>query len=421
MEKLSGAPRLSDDQLLRLCEKYGLQAKLWRMKFCGLLPEVCKRRLYEKKRFRSIFEFALILGGLSEHQVRLVLNLDKRFEEMPHLHELLVAGKVSVNKLARVVSVVTTSNEEFWANQCKNLSNRALEVLVNDEKKLSLNSENSSLKIDYENFELGFESRGRSSLFQNFNVPTQNIFVKNNFETAYSSDFQNGLHNRQNDDKSLHVQTFDLQNNSINNANLKNINDDNSSVREIFGSKKSPEIATNFVSDSVTDSEPYNVDIQMKFMALVPKLDQKIKAKILELSEKGIDVNSVLAEILVSRESVIVQKKNEIVEGQTSEVKKSVSDISIDEVKSKTASRYIPVKTREVLRLEHGTKCSIPTCGRLAADIHHSQRFGLVKNFAPRAVHDPRYLAPMCKEHHQIAHSVDVKFGEVRKKIVMRE
>lgn len=404
MEKLSDGPvlskgtRLSDDQLLRLCEKYGLQAKLWRQKFCGLLPEVCKRRLYEKKRFRSIFEFALILGGLSEHQVRLVLNLDKRFEEMPHLHELLAEGKVSVNKLARVVSVATVENEEFWANQCKNLSNRALEVLVNDEKKLMVNSGNNLPKIDHENFELGFASRGRNSLFGNFTAQQQNYLGGNGFDIIHQSKNLNGSPEPQIDYKSLHVQTFGIENNSHKEAN--------------------------FTHRSSAEPEPYNVDVHIKFMALIPKLDQKIKMKILELSEKGIDVNSVLAVILDEREQDIEHRKNEIVEGKIG--LKNIVDTSESKTggkdgKSQTASRYIPVNTRRVLQLEHGTKCSIATCSKMAEQIHHSQRFGLMKNAVPQAAHDPRYLAPLCKEHHQIAHSIDVKFGEVRKKIVQRE
>lgn len=411
--------RLSDDQLLRLCEKYGLQAKLWRMKFCGLLPEVCKRRLYEKKRFSSIFEFALILGGLSEHQVRLVLNLEKRFEEMPHLHELLVEGKVSVNKLARVVSVAKIENEEFWANQCKNLSNRALEVLVNDEKKLGKILENSSSKIGDENFDLSFESRGRNSLFQNLHAPTQNIFAKDSFDSAHHAKLQNGLHASQNEDKSLHVQTFGLENKFTNNTKV-------AGGVENFGDKKTFRNQAANGEVSLTESEPYNVEIQVKFMALVPKLDQKIKMKILELSEKGIDVNVVLAEILESREQDIERRKKGIIKEQTSSLKNtqkynaetSESEGNGDVPKPQTASRHIPVETRRVLQLEHGTKCSVPTCEQLAADIHHSQRFVLMKNSVPLAAHDPRYLAPMCKEHHQIAHSIDVKFVEVRSKVI---
>ena len=55
---------LNDQKLYQLCKFYGEQAKKWRYKFMGLLPEVHKRKLYEKKGFYSIFEFAKKNGGI---------------------------------------------------------------------------------------------------------------------------------------------------------------------------------------------------------------------------------------------------------------------------------------------------------------------------------------------------------------------
>ena len=57
---------ISDQQLYELCQKYGERARTWRQKFAGLLPEVYRRRLYEKKGFGSIFEFAAKLAGMSQ-------------------------------------------------------------------------------------------------------------------------------------------------------------------------------------------------------------------------------------------------------------------------------------------------------------------------------------------------------------------
>lgn len=93
-----------------------------------------RRRLYDKKGFGSIFEFAKKLCGLSEEQVRRVLNLEERFKDKPKLHRALVSGEVSVNKLARVTSVVTPENEAFWAEKAKQLPSRALETFLKDIK-----------------------------------------------------------------------------------------------------------------------------------------------------------------------------------------------------------------------------------------------------------------------------------------------
>lgn len=126
--------QLSDKELYALCKKYGENALHWRRKFIGLLPEVNRRRLYEKKGFRSIFEFAKKLCGLSEEQVRRVLNLEEKFKGKPILHHALINGDVSVNKLARVASVATAENEEFWAEKAIQLPKSALETLVKDVK-----------------------------------------------------------------------------------------------------------------------------------------------------------------------------------------------------------------------------------------------------------------------------------------------
>jgi len=129
---------MTDKELYALCKKYGKNALHWRRKFIGLLPEVNRRMLYEKKGFHSIFEFAKKLCGLSEKQVRRVLNLEERFKDKPKLHKALISGEISTNKLARVASVATPDNEEFWAEKMRQLSQGAIETLVRDEKQNGL-------------------------------------------------------------------------------------------------------------------------------------------------------------------------------------------------------------------------------------------------------------------------------------------
>ncbi len=125
---------MSDEKLYNLCQRYGKATLFWRRRFLGLLPEVQRRRLYEKKGFGSIFDFAARLAGVSEEQVRVVLRLEKRFEDKPTLKELLVKGKASVHKLARVVSIATVENEEELAGKVQVLSRVPLETFVRDFK-----------------------------------------------------------------------------------------------------------------------------------------------------------------------------------------------------------------------------------------------------------------------------------------------
>jgi hypothetical protein len=65
---------------------------------------------------------------------RRVLNLEKKFEEMPALRTMLVNGEVSANKLAKIASIATVENQDLLADQVKILPCRALETLVKDER-----------------------------------------------------------------------------------------------------------------------------------------------------------------------------------------------------------------------------------------------------------------------------------------------
>lgn len=270
---------MTQQELLSKALYYGKQAIHWRYKFIGLLPEINRLRLFEKKNCTSIFEFAFKFGGLSEEQVRLALNLEKKFEKMPALKKLLTNGVVSINKLVRVASIATQANEMDLANAVQLLPQKAIETFVRDEK-------------------------------------------------------QNGLFQPEIEVESLRAQDLNL--------------------------------------------------------------NYEVKKKLLELQEKGIDLNQVLLEFLEKREKEIQSEKAEI-----------------SAVSSAAVTRYIPVGTRKVLKKEYGNKCSISTCTKPAEHIHHTQIFALGRS------HDPHFLAPLCKEHHTIAHAINLKVQEKRREVLV--
>lgn len=266
--------KISDKKLLALCLCFGRRAQLWRRKFIGLLPEVNRRSLYERRGCSSIFEFAFKFAGLSKEQVQRVFQLERQFEDKPALHTVLVEGQVSMNKLARVASIATLENEAALANQVRLLSQKTLETLVRDER----------------------ENDSPEPLFE------EKVVRAHNFE-----------------------------------------------------------------------------------------LSEEVVQELNRLSEQGQDVNAILLELLQGRRAAIEEKK-----------------VALAEETQVTDSRYIPVAIRRVLKEEHGSKCSMPTCARPAQEIHHTQRFSLART------HDPHYLAPLCREHHQLAHAVDIKYHQVR-------
>lgn len=287
---------IADEKLLDLCTRFGHTALEARGKFIGLLPEVNRRRLYEKRGCSSIFEFAAKLAGVSEEQVRRVLRLEKRFEDKPVLQSLLFDGKVSVNKLVRVASIATPENEEALAEKVRVLPRAALETLVRDERIHQHNRQGNS--------------------------EGQDGFLKSLFEA-----------------KSVPVHTF--------------------------------------------------------------QLSEEVLEKLNQLQEQGQDVNQILLELLEKRRQKIQEEKTAIVKDArliAEEVGSTRTTRS-----AATPSRYIPMKIRRIIKEEFGKKCAIATCNRPSEEIHHTQRFSLGRD------HNPHFLAPLCRGHHQLAHAVDAK------------
>lgn len=299
----------SDEKLFLICRQYGELALRYRNKFAGLLPEVYRRRLYKKKGFGSIFEFAAKLAGMSEEQVRLVLNLEGRFGDKPALKEFLVNGEVSVNKLARVASIATPENQEFLANQAKLLSKSALDTLVRDEKFL----------------------------------------------------------------KSLPVHSNPSQ-------NSKNATGEMGDGLQAMVS-----------AGSGGEDDIYRL-----------KFNSEVIQKLLQLQQKGIDINELILDFLKKREIEIAQDKERL--AQESE------EIARNQILShnKKSLRYIPAKIKNLLKQEFGEKCAVPTCMKSSEIIHHTRRFALSGN------HNPYFLAPLCEEHHAIAHSIDQKYAQAK-------
>jgi hypothetical protein len=294
-------------QLHQRFKYFGSKHLEFRQKCIGLLPQILKEKIYEKKGFGSIFEYAAKLAGLSREQVKRALSLHEKFEDKPALKYMLENGEVSINKLAKIASIASTKNQELPADQVKLLPCRALETLARDERIYLRDHEKSEVQS-----------------------------VEDNRDED-SSPSQVGLFEPKNDHKIVHV------------------------------------------NKSLTEHDPEKL-----------QLSEDVKQKLLDLQKKGIDVNNLILRMLKKRELEIAIEKEEM---------------AAEEIERKS-SRYIPIKIRKLLNSEHGTKCSIPTCNKPSSQIHHTQRFALA------GMHDPRFLAPLCENHHKIAHVIDVKMRE---------
>lgn len=130
-------------QKFKFCGSKHLQ---FRQKCIGLLPEIFTEKIYQKKGFDSIFEYAAKLAGLSHDQVKRALSLHAKFEDKPILKRLLISGAVSINKLAKIASIATLENQQILADQVRLLPCRSVETLVRDvraEKSLAKDAHNS--------------------------------------------------------------------------------------------------------------------------------------------------------------------------------------------------------------------------------------------------------------------------------------
>jgi len=122
------------------------------------------------------------------------------------------------------------------------------------------------------------------------------------------------------------------------------------------------------------------------------ELDEDVQKELLEMQKKGIDVNQLLREFLRDRKEKLEQEKSEVAEKQMHER----DDRAIIGM---PANRYIPVEVRKIIIKEFGNKCSATGCDKPAENLHHENGFAIDQS------HDPRFLKPLCKGHHELAHA----------------
>ncbi len=280
---------MSDKELYAQCKKWGLQALEAKHKFEGLLPEVNRRRLYERRGFETIYDFARIIGGLSRDQVNRVFSVCRKLEDKPVLQNMLIEGRVSVNKLCRITAIATKENQLQIAGAVTKLSQKALEIKVREIKQQTL--------------------RPQIDMFEN--------------ESGYKKPCKG--------------------------------------VR-VYGS---------------------GINRDIKLMQI---LSDEMKERLIELSEKGHDINKLLSSLFEKREQEIEQKMTDISQKQT------------EEEAVKTPARHIPTAIRKNIKEKYGTKCCVPNCIHPAAQFHHEKPFARFKT------HDPVYIKPLCRGHHELQH-----------------
>ncbi len=118
----------------------------------------------------------------------------------------------------------------------------------------------------------------------------------------------------------------------------------------------------------------------------------ELKQKIRELKAKGIDINSLFMEFLQKREHEISEKMDKLGQEQLKARQEKC-------IIGKPSSRHVPAIIKKIVMAKYGNICVAERCGKPAAHLHHERRF------ATFGSHDPRFLRPLCRAHHELKHA----------------
>lgn len=135
---------------------------------------------------------------------------------------------------------------------------------------------------------------------------------------------------------------------------------------------------------------------------LLDHLSSKLQKDLLARLKKGIDINSLLLELLKKHDQYIAEEKECIA------AEMEGGSLAKLHNKAVQTSRHVPARVRRVIKLEYGNKCAVPHCDKKAVTLHHTTRFSLIKK------HNPFYIAPLCAEHHNLAHLMDANYAGMR-------
>lgn len=113
--------------------EYGRNAKEWLRKCALLLPEIDRKKIWKKRGFGSIFEYAGKLAGMSRSSVEDALRILKKIEDKRELRK--VVEEKDLNAIRPIVAIATKETADFWASKASQLTKNTLEAYVREFKK----------------------------------------------------------------------------------------------------------------------------------------------------------------------------------------------------------------------------------------------------------------------------------------------
>ena len=128
MEELSKKDKTIHDQFSR----YGRNVREWMNKCVLMLPAIEKNRIWEKKGFSSIYEYAAKIAGMSRHKVDDSLRIIRKLSDKPEL--MRVAKTKGLNAVRPTATIATKETDDFWAEKANKMSKSTLATFVRDYK-----------------------------------------------------------------------------------------------------------------------------------------------------------------------------------------------------------------------------------------------------------------------------------------------
>ena len=106
----------------------GKNAKEWARRCMLLLPDIDRYKVWRKKGFGSLYEYAAKIAGLSRNQVDESLRILRKIEDKPVLQE--IARDKGIWAVKPVATVATKDTEQEWADRVNSMSRHEIEVFV---------------------------------------------------------------------------------------------------------------------------------------------------------------------------------------------------------------------------------------------------------------------------------------------------
>ncbi len=127
---------------------YGKNAKEWMRKCELLLPEIERKKIWKKKKFKDIYHYAAVLAGMSRNKVNECLRVCRHIEDKPELME--VAEKKGINAVKPVATIATQETAEFWAEKVEAMPKNAVEKMVQHHRLPRKESQPAKVQISME-------------------------------------------------------------------------------------------------------------------------------------------------------------------------------------------------------------------------------------------------------------------------------